>query len=47
MASDIATLSPTDAVGDINKYDFHTDTPDVFKARRGLDADDRPPDFAR
>ena len=38
MASDLATLSPTDAVGDINKYDFHTDTRDVFKARRGLDA---------
>jgi Fe-S cluster assembly protein SufB len=38
MASNLATLSPTDAVGDINKYDFHTDTRDVFKARRGLDA---------
>jgi Fe-S cluster assembly protein SufB len=38
MTSAVATLSPTNAVGDINKYDFHTDTKDVFKARRGLDA---------
>jgi len=38
MSIDLATLSPMDAVGDINKYDFHTDTQDVFKARRGLDA---------
>ena len=38
MTSDAVTLSPTNAVGDINKYDFHTDTQDVFKARKGLDA---------
>jgi Fe-S cluster assembly protein SufB len=38
MTSAVATLSSTNAVGDINKYDFHTDTKDVFKARRGLDA---------
>jgi Fe-S cluster assembly protein SufB len=34
--------SPADpatiALGDINKYDFRTDAPAVFKARRGLDA---------
>jgi Fe-S cluster assembly protein SufB len=47
MAGNLATLLPTNAVGDFkktnavgdfNKYDFHTDTQDVFKARRGLDA---------
>ena len=38
MTSDAVTLSQTNAVGDINKYDFHTDTQDVFKARKGLDA---------
>ena len=27
-----------DAIGEINKYDFRTDSPAVFKARRGLDA---------
>jgi Fe-S cluster assembly protein SufB len=31
--------SPTDALGEINKYDFRTDSPAVFKARKGLDAD--------
>ena len=30
--------SATLALGEINKYDFRTDTPAVFKARRGLDA---------
>jgi Fe-S cluster assembly protein SufB len=38
MASAPATLSRTDSVGEINKYDFHTRTQDVFKARKGLDA---------
>jgi Fe-S cluster assembly protein SufB len=27
-----------DSIGEINKYDFRTDSPAVFKARRGLDA---------
>ncbi len=27
------------AIGEINKYDFRTDSPAVFKARRGIDAD--------
>ena len=31
--------SSTIALGEINKYDFRTDTPTVFKARRGLDRD--------
>ena len=31
--------SSTLALGEINKYDFRTDSPAVFKARRGLDAD--------
>ena len=31
--------SSTLALGEINKYDFRTDTPAVFKARKGLDAD--------
>ena len=31
--------SSTLALGEINKYDFRTNTPTVFKARRGLDRD--------
>ena len=31
--------SSTLALGEINKYDFRTDTPSIFKARRGLDRD--------
>ena len=30
--------SSTLALGEINKYDFRTDTPAVFKARKGIDA---------
>ena len=30
--------SPTLPLGEINKYDFRTDTPAVFKARKGIDA---------
>ena len=39
MATDMATLAPRDTVGEINKYDFRTESKAVFKARRGLDAD--------
>ena len=39
MATDIATLSPHDQIGEINKYDFRTESTAVFKARKGLDAD--------
>ncbi|MFY8221235.1 MAG: Fe-S cluster assembly protein SufB, partial [Pirellulales bacterium] len=27
------------ALGEINKYDFRTDSPAVFKARKGVDAE--------
>jgi len=30
---------PTDTLGEINKYDFRTDSPAVFKARKGIDAE--------
>jgi len=29
----------TDSLSEINKYDFRTDTPSVFKSRKGLDAE--------
>ncbi|MFM8497394.1 MAG: Fe-S cluster assembly protein SufB [Planctomycetia bacterium] len=29
----------TDTLGEINKYDFRTDSPAVFKARKGIDAE--------
>ena len=34
MASEAAVLKPQ--IGNINKYDFHTKTTDVFKAKKGL-----------
>jgi Fe-S cluster assembly protein SufB len=40
MATDL--LSPTipaDPVGEINKYDFHTESKPVFRAKKGLDAE--------
>src|SRR5439155_26726755 len=40
MATD--TLSPTlsaDPIGEINKYDFRTESKPVFRARKGLDAE--------
>jgi len=36
MATDI-TQSTADPIGEINKYDFHTDIKPVFQARRGID----------
>jgi Fe-S cluster assembly protein SufB len=42
MATDVresSTLAAGDALGEINKYDFRTDSPAVFKASRGLSAD--------
>ena len=36
MATDIVS-KPN--IGEINKYDFHTDSPYVFKARKGVDAE--------
>jgi len=40
MATDLnssAGVSEADAVGEINKYDFRTETTAVFKARKGID----------
>ena len=31
--------STTDTIGEINKYDFRTDSPAIFKARKGIDAE--------
>jgi Fe-S cluster assembly protein SufB len=43
MATDItatgANISPAENVGEINKYDFHTTSKAVFKARKGIDAE--------
>jgi Fe-S cluster assembly protein SufB len=38
MANDSAVM-PRDDIGDINKYDFRTDSEAIFKARKGLDAE--------
>jgi Fe-S cluster assembly protein SufB len=32
-------LAPDDSIGEINKYDFRTESTAVFKARKGLDVD--------
>jgi len=37
MATDIT--SPNDEIGEINKYNFRTETKGVFKARKGVDAE--------
>ncbi|HTN74795.1 MAG TPA: Fe-S cluster assembly protein SufB, partial [Pirellulaceae bacterium] len=37
MATDILSAQNNDAIGEINKYDFHTDSTPVFKARKGID----------
>ncbi len=39
MATDISLKKPAPQIGEINKYDFRTQTQAVFKARKGLDAD--------
>ncbi len=39
MATDITTTETADVVGEINKYDFRTESKAVFKARKGLDAE--------
>ena len=40
MATDILSSTlPSDPVGEINKYDFHTESKPVFRARKGLDAE--------
>ena len=39
MATDITATSPSAEIGEINKYNFRTETKGVFKARKGLDAE--------
>ncbi len=39
MATDVRTNKPTDQIGNINKYDFRTQSQAVFKARKGIDAE--------
>ncbi len=41
MATDLHAVIPPNAagIGDINKYDFRTESTAVFKARRGIDAE--------
>ncbi len=39
MATDVALTKPADQIGEINKYDFHTESKAVFKARKGVDAE--------
>ena len=40
MATDLAMpTNEADSIGEINKYDFHTDSKPIFKARKGIDAD--------
>src|SRR5262245_49982994 len=39
MATDLKTDAFDVGVGEINKYDFHTEEKYVFKARKGLDAE--------
>lgn len=36
MSTDV-TIEPVDTIGEINKYDFRTETKGVFRARKGLD----------
>jgi len=38
MATEVSSTS-RDTIGEINKYDFRTESKYVFKARKGLDAD--------
>ena len=37
MATDLSASKPADSLGEINKYDFRTESNAVFKARKGLD----------
>ncbi len=38
MATDLVT-NESDSIGEINKYDFRTETTAIFKSRKGLDAE--------
>ena len=37
MSTDVSLEQSTDEIGEINKYDFRTETKEVFKARKGID----------
>ena len=37
MATDITSANPGEEIGEINKYNFRTETEAVFKARKGID----------
>jgi Fe-S cluster assembly protein SufB len=39
MATDLSSNATSSSLGEINKYDFRTDTQAIFKARRGVDAE--------
>ena len=39
MATDITSSDASEEIGEINKYNFRTETKGVFKARKGLDRD--------
>ncbi len=39
MSTDMATSDTSEVLGEINKYDFRTETTAVFKARKGIDAE--------
>ncbi|MFO0869632.1 MAG: Fe-S cluster assembly protein SufB [Pirellulales bacterium] len=39
MATDLLTNPPHDQIGEINKYDFRTESRPVFRARKGIDAE--------
>jgi Fe-S cluster assembly protein SufB len=39
MATELTTPHSADPVGEINKYDFHTESHAFFKARKGIDAE--------
>jgi len=39
MATDVTTTRGGEEIGEINKYDFITKSKDVFKARKGVDAE--------
>ena len=39
MATDVTTEKPAARIGEINKYDFRTESTAIFKARKGIDAE--------
>ena len=39
MATDVTQPAAHDQIGEINKYDFHTESKYVFRARKGVDAE--------